>query len=593
MKEKVDKLLKELTLEEKASLCSGQDHWHLKGVERLGIPSIMVTDGPHGLRKQDGEGDHAGLGQSVPATCFPTAAGLAASWDRSLLKDVGKALGEECLAEKVSVLLGPGVNIKRSPLCGRNFEYFSEDPYAAGELAASLIEGIQNKAVGTSLKHFAANNQERFRMSIDTIVDERTLREIYLTGFEKAVKQAQPWTVMNAYNQLNGDFCSENGTLLNDILKEEWGHEGLVMTDWGAENDRVRGIAAGQELEMPGNGGINDRKIVEAVRKGELDESVLDSRVRRILELIFKSEAALSEDHSYDRDNHHALAVEVAAQSMVLLKNDNNRLPLEKKGTIALIGEFADKPRYQGAGSSLINPTRLDSALNSFREVSGDDFSVTYARGFRNDKDVIDQTLLDEAEALARKADRTVIFAGLPPSFESEGFDRSHMSLPNNQLALIDRVLSADPAAVIVLANGSPVEMPFIDRCDAVLESYLGGQGGGTAVMKILLGEINPSGKISETFPRKLEDIPSYKYFPGSAGQVLYKEGLYVGYRYFDIAGKEVLFPFGHGLSYTEFSYSDIKVSSRDIAEGDSLTVSCKVKNRGDRAGKEVIQLYV
>lgn len=592
MTKKIDELIEKLTLEEKASLCSGKDHWHLENIDSQNIPSIMVTDGPHGLRKQGEAGDHMGLGKSVPATCFPTAVTLASSWDRELLKKVGEALGEECLQEKVSVLLGPGVNIKRNPLCGRNFEYFSEDPFAGGELAASLIEGVQSKGIGTSLKHFAANNQEHCRMSIDTIVDERTLREIYLAGFEKAIKKAQPWTIMNAYNQLNGAFCSENTYLLNGILKKEWGHKGLVMTDWGAENDRIEGLKAGQELEMPGNGGINDRKVVEAVKNGTLDEKILDERVKRVLELILRSAENLKDDFSYSKEDHHNLAIDVAAQSMVLLKNEKHRLPLNKKGIIAVIGDFAKNPRYQGAGSSQINPTELDSALKAF-EYAADDFSIKYAKGFCTTEDKVEPQLIEEAKSLAQNADQTVIFAGLPPAFESEGFDRTHMSLPENQLKLIDEVLKVDPEAVIVLANGSPVELPFINRCTAVLESYLGGQGGGTAVVKILLGDINPSGKLSETFPLKLEDIPSNNYFPGTDKQVLYKEGLYVGYRYFDRAGQEVLFPFGHGLSYTKFNYSSMELSSNSINKGENLTVGCKVKNTGSMTGKEILQLYV
>ncbi|MBB6482472.1 glycoside hydrolase family 3 C-terminal domain-containing protein [Spirochaeta isovalerica] len=593
MNEKIDKLMKELTLEEKASLCSGKDFWNLEGIDRLNIPSIMVTDGPHGLRKQAGSGDHVGLGDSVPATCFPTAVALASSWDRNLLEEVGVALGEECLQEKVSVLLGPGINIKRNPLCGRNFEYFSEDPYIAGELAASLINGVQSKGIGTSLKHFAANNQEFCRMTIDTVVDERTLRELYLGGFEKAVKQSQPWTVMNAYNQINGEFCSESKTLLTNILKEEWGHEGLVVTDWGATNDRVEGIKAGEELEMPGNGGINDRRIVAAVKSGDLDESVLDLRVRRILELILKAEPVLSDEYSYSEDEHHNLAVNVAEQSIVLLKNENNRLPLKKKGMIGIIGDFAENPRYQGAGSSMIKPTKLDSALKAFENAAGNDFTVKYAKGFNTKMDIIEDHLIKEAVTLASQSDQTVIFAGLPPAFESEGFDRKHMSLPQNQLKLIDAVLAVDSKAVVVLSNGSPIELPFIDRCEAIVESYLSGQGGGTAVKNVLLGEVNPSGKIAETFPRELKDVPSNRYFPGSTKQVLYKEGLYVGYRYFDRADKEVLFPFGHGLSYTSFSYSDIRLPKKKIGDNETINVSCKVKNTGSRTGKEIVQLYV
>jgi len=587
-------LISKMTLEEKASLCSGKDFWHLEGLERLGIPSIMVTDGPHGLRKQDGSSeDHIGLNASVPATCFPTAVTLASSWDRNLLKEMGEALGDECRQEKVSVLLGPGVNIKRNPLCGRNFEYFSEDPYISGELATSLINGVQNKGIGTSLKHYAANNQECNRMSIDTIVDERTLRELYLKGFEKAVKDSQPWTVMNAYNQLNGEYCSDHKTLLTDILKEEWGHEGLVVTDWGATNDRVQGLKAGLELEMPGSRGINDKKIVDAVNSGNLDESILDERVKRLLQLIFKSEETLKGTYSYNKKEHHELAKKVAAESIILLKNGMNLLPLAKKGKIAVIGDFAENPRYQGAGSSQINPTQLDSALQSLRSQSKKNMEIVYAKGFSTKTDVIDQALINEALKITEAADHTIIFAGLPPSFESEGFDRKHMNLPENQLQLIDKILVKNPEAIIVLSNGSPVEMPFIDKCQTLIESYLSGQAGGSALVDILFGDAVPSGKIAETFPLKMRDIPSDSYYPGTTKQVQYREGLYVGYRYFDSMKKEVLFPFGYGLSYTEFSYCDLKVSAKTIDANEKLIVTCKVKNTGNYDGKEIIQLYV
>ena len=591
---KVDELITKLTLEEKASLCSGKDFWHLEGIERLEIPSIMVTDGPHGLRKQDGSSDdHIGLNASVPATCFPTAVTLASSWDRELMNRVGEALGDECRQEKVSVLLGPGVNIKRNPLCGRNFEYFSEDPYMGGEMAASFINGVQSKGIGTSLKHYAANNQEHFRMSIDTIVDERTLRELYLTGFEKAVKMAQPWTVMNAYNKVNGSYCSEHQQLLTDILKEEWGHDGLVVTDWGATNDRVEGLKKGLELEMPGSRGINDKKIVDAVTRGDLDMATLDERVSRILKLILKSEEVLKSDYEYDQNEHHQLAHQVASESIVLLKNENHILPLELQGKIAIIGDFAENPRYQGAGSSQINPTRLDSALEAIKNKAGDKCTISYAKGFNTKKDAHDQDLFEEALDASRNADQTILFVGLPPSFESEGFDRKHMNLPENQLTLIDSILTESPQTVIVLSNGSPIEMPFEKSSKAIIEAYLSGQAGGSAVIDLILGDSAPCGKIAETFPRILSDIPSQSYFPGSERQVEYREGLYVGYRYFDSVDKEVLFPFGHGLSYTEFTYSEMKISQQKISENDTVTVSCKVKNTGKRSGKEIIQLYV
>nr|MDA3809666.1 glycoside hydrolase family 3 C-terminal domain-containing protein [Spirochaetaceae bacterium] len=583
----INELMNKMTLEEKASLCSGKDFWHLEGIERLGIPSIMVTDGPHGLRKQDGSsGDHVGLNASVPATCFPTAVTLASSWDRNLLHEVGEALGDECRQEKVSVLLGPGVNIKRNPLCGRNFEYFSEDPYIGGELASSFIKGVQSKGIGTSMKHFAANNQEYCRMSIDTIVDERTMRELYLSGFEKAVKDAQPWTVMNAYNKINGEFCSDNKYLLTDILKEEWGHKGLVVTDWGATNDRVAGLKAGLELEMPGSRGINDKKIVEAVKNGTLEESILNDRVKRLLTLIFQSEEILKDTYTYDKEAHHQLAKKVASESIVLLKNEDNLLPLEMNGKIAIIGDFAETPRYQGAGSSQINPTKIDSALESARLLSGKNLEITYAKGFSTKQDKLDQSLINEALKTAESADYTIIFAGLPPSFESEGFDRKHMNLPGNQLILIEKILERCPQSIIVLSNGSPVEMPFINKCKTLIEAYLTGQAGGSAVIDIIFGKTIPCGKIAETFPVNLKDIPSNSYFPGTPKQVEYREGLYVGYRYFDSFDKEVLFPFGHGLSYTNFSYSDLKISSSKMNSGEKLTVSCKVKNTGKYDGK-------
>ncbi len=593
MKKDIKEIITQMTLEEKAGMCSGKDFWNLKGVARLGIPEIMVTDGPHGLRKQEGKGDHVGLNESVPSTCFPTAVGLASSWDRELISEVGKTLGEECRQEKVGVLLGPGANIKRSPLCGRNFEYFSEDPYLTGEMAANHISGVQSHGIGTSIKHYAANNQEYRRMVIDTIVDERTLREMYLTGFEMAVKQSQPWTVMCAYNKINGEFCSENKYVLTDILKDEWQHEGIVVTDWGAANDRVKGLVAGQELEMPSSGGLNDARIVAAVKDGTLDEKILDCAVERLLTMIFKAEETLKEDFTYDKDAHHAFARKVASESIVLLKNDEDILPLQKDSKIAIIGAFAKTPRYQGSGSSLINPTKLDNAYDEISKLVTDTGNVTYAQGYNVKTATVDQRMIDEAVNVAKDCDFAIIFAGLTDIFESEGFDRKHMKMPDNHNVLIEEISKVNPNVIVVLSNGSPVEMPWLNQAKGVLEGYLGGQAGAGAIADILFGDVNPSGKLAETFPHKLEDNSSFKNFPSGPKTVEYRESVYVGYRYYDAAKKEVLFPFGYGLSYTTFEYSDLQIDKKQINDSETMTVTVKVKNTGKVAGKEVVQLYV
>ena len=588
----VKELISQMTLEEKASLCSGLDFWHLKGIERLGIPSIMMTDGPHGLRKRANESDQIGLTESVPATCFPTASALAATWNRDLVYQVGEALGKECREEKVGVILGPGVNIKRSPLCGRNFEYFSEDPYLSGEIAKSHIRGVQSQGIGASMKHYAVNNQEYRRMTIDAIVDERTLREIYLAGYEIAVKEAQPWTVMCAYNRVNGATCSEHKTLMTEILKEEWGHEGLVVTDWGAMNERVEGLAAGVELEMPGVRNGNDAKIVAAVQEGHLDKAILDRAVERILTLILKAQETLAEDFAYDRQVHHALARRVAGEGAVLLKNQEEILPLQKNARVALMGQFAKTPRYQGAGSSLMNPSQLDNITNEVVKLVGDD-SISYAAGYPLQGDQVDDELIREAVALAKGAEVVVICAGLTDTYEVEGLDRLHMRLPPSHDALIEAVAEAHSRVVVVLSNGSPVEMPWVDRVQAILEGYLGGQAGAGAIADILFGEVNPSGKLAETFPVKLEDTPSYHTFPGGPKTVEYRESIYVGYRYYDTAGSDPLFPFGHGLSYAAFEYSELRLSKSAMADSDTLTVTIKVKNTGQVTGKEIVQLYV
>lgn len=585
-------LISKMTLEEKASLCSGFDFWHTKGIERLGIPSIMMTDGPHGLRKQSGRGDIAELDESVPATCFPTASALAATWNRQLIFRVGEALGEECRQEKVAVILGPGANIKRTPLCGRNFEYFSEDPFLSGEIATSHIKGVQSQGIGTSLKHYSVNNQEFRRMTIDAIVDERALNEIYLAGYEIAVKEAQPWTVMCAYNRVNGTYCCENSYLLTKSLKEDWGHEGLVVTDWGAMNERVDALKAGLELEMPGLDNDNTEKIIAAVQAGDLDETILDTAVERILDMVFKTRKTLEEDFTYDIEAHHALAREAAGEGAVLLKNDANTLPLMKGTKILLLGSFAKAPRYQGAGSSSMNPTKLDNLHEEMVKLIGEE-NITYAPGFPHKGTLPDQLMIDQALELAKKADVVVINVGLPDVFEVEGLDRTHMKLPESHNKLIEAVAAVHSKVIVVLSNGSPVEMPWVKEVQAVLEGYLGGQAGAGGVADVLFGVTNPSGKLAETFPLRLDDTPAFHHYPGGPKTVEYRESLYVGYRFYDKVDKNVLFPFGYGLSYTTFEYGNLHLDQEELTGKEALTVSFSVKNKGDVAGKEVVQVYV
>ena len=588
MKRDVKKIISEMTLEEKAGMCSGKDFWHLKGAERLGIPAVMVSDGPHGLRKQAEEADHLGLNESIKAVCFPTACATACSFDRDLLEEMGERIGDECQAENLSVILGPAVNIKRSPLCGRNFEYFSEDPYLASQMAAAHIKGVQSKNVGTSIKHFAANNQEHRRMSCSSEIDERTLREIYLAAFETAIKEAKPDTVMCSYNRINGEFASENHWLLTEVLRDEWGFEGYVMSDWGAVNDRVKGLKAGLELEMPGSGGNTDKEIVEAVKNGELEESVLDRAVERILNIVFKFTDNRQEG-KFDLEEDHKLAAKIAGESMVLLKNEGV-LPIPVQGKkIAFIGKFAETPRFQGGGSSHINSFKITSALEAVKDVA----QVTYAQGYDVKEDVIDQVMLDQAVEVAKEADVAVIFAGLPDAFESEGYDRSHMRMPDCQNTLISEIAKVQENVVVVLHNGSPVEMPWADQVKGILEAYLGGQAVGQAEVDILFGKVNPSGKLAETIPYKLSDNPSYLNFPGDGQKVEYKEGVFVGYRYYDTKEMPVRYPFGYGLSYTTFEYKDLQLSADKIKDTDKLKVRLKVKNTGNRAGKEIVQLYV
>jgi beta-glucosidase len=596
----IKKLVAELSLEEKAGLCSGADFWHTKAVERLGLPAIMVSDGPHGLRKQASTEDPMGVNDSIKAVCFPTGSALACSFDPEVFQTLGDALGEECQAEDISALLGPAVNMKRSPLCGRNFEYLSEDPYLAGELAAEYVNAIQRNNVGTSVKHYAANNQETRRMSISSEVDERTLREIYLTAFETVVKKAQPWTMMCSYNCINGVYSCENDWLLNKVLRKEWGFQGLVMTDWGAMNNRVNSLKAGLDLEMPSSGGITDNEIIDAVKNGSLSLEVLDLAVERVLTLVKKHYEGKVEGVTLDLDGHHELARRLASESAVLLKNDSI-LPLKEDAKVAFIGEFAATPRFQGGGSSHINCFKVTSALEASK-----DYSVHYAKGFDIRKDELEDTLLQEAITLAKSSEVAIIFAGLPDHYESEGYDRTHMNLPSCQNTLIDEIVKVQPNTVVILHNGSPVEMPWVNKVKGILEVYLGGQAVGGATVDLLYGKANPCGKLAETFPKRLQDNPSYLNFPGTNRTVEYKEGVFIGYRYYDAREMEVLFPFGYGLSYTSFEYSDLKLNvlgsekvenipgdRLHMIDTDQLQVSMKVKNTGNRFGKEIVQLYV
>lgn len=584
-------ILAQMTLEEKAAICDGADFWHLKGMEKYGFPSVMVCDGPHGLRKKDYSKTGDSLSNSVPAISYPTAATTAASWDPELLYEMGVALGKKCLKEEVGVLLGPGINMKRSPLCGRNFEYFSEDPILAGELAAGFINGVQSQGVGTSLKHFCANSQETRRMTCDSVVDERALREIYLTAFEIAVKKAKPWTVMNSYNKINGFHGSENKHTQIEILRDEWGFDGVVVSDWGAVNDRVLGLKNGNDLEMPSSSGSGAKKIVEAVKNGTLDEAVLNERALNMLNLIKKAVDGAKPGYAYNDADDQPFARKVAAQSMVLLKN-NGILPLKKSGKVAVIGELARTPRYQGAGSSHINPTKLDNALEELQKIG---YNVEFAQGYElsNKKAKKNAALAAEAAQVAARCETVLLFIGLTDEYEAEGYDRSHMNLPAAHDSLVNEILKVNKNVVVILAGGSPVEMPWNDGVAAILNSYLGGQAGAGAVADIISGAVNPGGKLPETYPMIYADTPAVNNFPGNPASVEYRESVYIGYRYYDKIKKAVRYPFGYGLSYTTFEYSDIQLDKTAMSESDTLTVSFKVKNTGDVSGHEIAQLYV
>lgn len=586
----VSSLMSKLSVKQKASLCSGWDFWRTQRLPINNVPSIFMSDGPHGLRKQETIEGQTGKGDSRESTCFPPAAATASSFNVKLMEAIGKAIGEEAIDQQVAVVLGPAINIKRSPLCGRNFEYFSEDPYLAGKMGAAWVRGVQSQGVGTSVKHFAANSQEKYRLINDSIVDERTFREIYLTAFEIVVKESRPWTVMAAYNRINGTYSCENRKLLTEILRDEWGFDGVVMSDWGAVNNRLDALAAGLELEMPSSVGERDRQICEAVESGKLPMSLLDRATERILALVEKG-IHIPQPTSSPYENHQQLARQAFEESAVLLKNDN-LLPVDAKTSVAVLGAMAKQTRYQGGGSSHIHPTNVANAFSGF-STSSENFIYEPGYSLESDKvDEIDEKLLQAAVEAAKSKDVVFIFAGLPDSFESEGFDRSHMQLPKSQTRLIEEVVRRNSNVCVILYAGSPVEMPWIAQVKAVLMAYLPGQEGAASIANILYGQVNPSGKLAETFPIKLSDNPSYLHF-GEKRQTLYSESIFVGYRYYDAAKMEVLFPFGHGLSYSKFSYGDIQFSSPQMTENDQVTVSIDVTNISERDGKEVVQLYV
>ena len=588
METKIKELLSQLTLEEKAGLCSGKDFWRTKPVERLGIPSVMVSDGPSGMRTQHENG--ANENDSRTSVSFPSGCATASSFDRELLRHLGEILGEEANNFNVSTVLGPAINIKRSPLCGRNFEYLSEDPYISGELGAAYIKGVQSKNVGTSVKHFAANNQETNRFSVSEEVDERTLREIYLAGFETCVKKSAPTTIMCSYNAINGELSSQNKWLLKDLLRDEWGFKGMVVSDWGAVYDRVKGIKADLSLEMPFSGGHTDNDIVEAVKAGTLSMEELDEAVSHVLEMVFNY-VEHKQSGVYDMDKDHAESAKIAEESCVLLKNEGGVLPLKAPAEkILFTGCFAENPRYGGGGSSKIKCYKMTSAVEAAKNAG---LAVKYCRGYNEDFVTTTAALTDEAVAAARDAEVVVVFAGLPESFETEGADRTTLDMPQVQNELIEKLAAVNRNIVVVLHNGAPVAMPWVDKVAAILECYLGGENIGTAQINLLFGKANPSGKLAETFPLRLEDTPCYMYYPGNGRTCVYAEGIFVGYRWYDSRKMPVLFPFGYGLSYTSFEYSDLKVSSSAFKDSDGVEVSVKVKNTGSVEGKEIVQLYV
>ena len=596
MKKNIDQIIKELTLAEKASLLSGADIWQTEAIERLDIPSIFLVDGPHGVRYVV---DRHHADPAKKATCFPTAVNLAASWDLDLITEVAEALAEESKARGVDVLLGPGINMKRSPLGGRNFEYFSEDPYLTSELAVEFVKTVQKNGIGTSLKHYAANNQEYKRFSIDAQIVERPLREIYLAAFEKVVKEANPWTIMAAYNQINGDFATENEYLLQDILRDEWGYDNVVVSDWWAVHDRVKALKAGLDIEMPGPDEVNDQKIIEAVQAGKITEAELDQSVNRILDLILKTRVGKKEEKELPATEHHQLAKEVAGETIVLLKNQGNLLPLteaklDAKKSLLVVGELAQNPRYQGIGSSQVNPTRLDNHYQVLEDKFSEQLELHYTPGYSSEAEAEEnENLKEKALRVAENKDYVIIYAGLPDQVEAEGYDRANIQLPEAQNQLIKELAAVNPNIIVILNNGSAVDLrQWLNKVSAVIEAGLPGQAGALALADIIAGEINPSAKLAESYPLKLEDNPSHLDFPGSNGSVRYGEGIYIGYRYYDKKNMEVLFPFGYGLSYTEFAYRALEAPDH-LAEGEKLKLKILLENTGQFKGKEIVQLYI
>lgn len=574
---KFEQIINKMTLEEKASICIGKDYWNTVNIERLNVHSIKMSDGPHGLRVQKECTDNLGINKSEVSVCFPSLSTIANSWDKEVAYKLGKALGEEANSENVNIVLGPGVNIKRSPLGGRNFEYFSEDPYLTGLMASEYVKGLQSNNVGACVKHFAVNNQENRRRTINVVIDERALREIYLKAFEIIVKEANPWAIMSAYNKLNGEYCTENKILL-DILKKEWCFDGIVITDWGAENNRVNGLIAGNELEMPGGRGNGKDEIIQAVKNGTISEKYLNEIVDRILNIVFKSNNI---NKKYSKEEHHKIAMELAQESIVLLKNKDNILPINKT-KIAIIGDMAKNPRYQGAGSSTINPYKVENAYECFEKLN---IEIEYAKGYNRVETQDEQNLVNEAVEIAKNNETVILFLGLTENYECEGMDRVDLEIPKNQIKLLEEIYNVNKNIIVVLANGSPISMNWQKKAKAIITGYLGGEAGAMAMVKCILGKVNPSGKLAETYPIKLEDTPCYNNFPGTELTVEYKESIYVGYRYYDKNNIKVLYPFGYGLSYTDFEYSNLNVEESEI--------SFIIKNVGNVKGKEIAQIYI
>lgn len=576
------KRIEEMSLEEKVSLTSGKDFWQTQNIERLDVPSIFLSDGPHGIRKQAAAADHLGLNASVPSTCFPTASTMSNSWDIDIAKELGKALGKEAAFLDVNILLGPGMNIKRNPLCGRNFEYFSEDPYLTGKIASSYVIGIQENNISACIKHFACNNQETKRMVYDSIVDERALREIYLTGFEMVVKESKPWAIMTSYNKLNGQYTNENSHLLQDILVNTWRYDGLIVTDWGGNNDRVKALKQGNALEMPTNKGETNKEIIQAIQNNELEERILDKRIEELLTIIEKTEVGIKNKKEVDYNAHHELARRCAEESLVLLKNENNVLPLNKDEKICLIGDFFKKPRYQGAGSSIVNPTKVDNILDSIKEY--DINYIGYEQGY-NRYNKKNKKMQKKAINLAKNADIILYAMGLDEVTEAEGLDRKNIEIGSYQIELLKKLRKLNKKIVVVLSCGSVVDLSWDEHCDSLLHTYLVGQAGAKAILNILTGKVNPSGKLAETYPISYHDVPSSSNFPCSTLTIPYKESIFVGYRYFNLHKDKIKYPFGYGLSYTKFEYSNLEVNENGV--------KFRIKNSGLIKGKEVAELYI